>query len=132
MWSVAQLTGVLYVQDGGSEAVFNRGLETSTGFGTSDTIVLANFQRQQNSGFGAYIHGTNEATTPGAGCVEINDQNINDAGLISGLQMEYTQGTPTLAWSWATSSLKFGVAIEVVAAPTEMYGPQSLYNGTIY
>lgn len=131
MWNVSQCSDVINNNDGGASVIIHSGLETSNAFGTSDTIVLPTFIRSGNVAFGAYVHGTNEATTPDTGFTELSDQNINDGGLISGMQVQYAIGRPTMSWSWATSSLKFGVATELNNNITTIRN-STLRNATIY
>lgn len=88
---------------------------TVNGSGTSESISLAALASAGNASYGAFHHQADEATSNGTGYTSLGGG--SHAGPSSALFTEYkAAGSTTVDASWATSSGKGGIAMEIKAA----------------
>ena len=118
-WSVVEFSNVDTSGTNGSGAIVQVVNHTwGTGFATARTETISAFSVNGNAAYGYKQHGTNEVTTPGVGFTELNDDNLNDGGLLSGNQTQWKLSDNSIDWTWATSARSMAILAEIKVEPS--------------
>jgi hypothetical protein len=89
--------------------------------GTGYTRTLAAAPRADSLVFGAFAHGANEGSTPNAGWTEVAGSDLGHGSPARAAHVIYDGTTPgaTAGSTWATSSSRRGIVLEVPSAAAE-------------
>ena len=114
-WQIDEFDGVDTSGTNGSGAVVQSDSGNGGGNGTSITLTLAAFgDATNNAAYIGVFHGSNEATTPEAGYIELGDHQTAEDNTLGAAFKIGEDLSPSE--SWATSAPRAGGALEIKAA----------------
>jgi hypothetical protein len=112
IWSIVEFSGVDTGGTNGSAAVVQSQVNNANA--TNLTVTLGAFADVLNATYGGFSYTANEAATTGNSGAYTQIHNVNQAENTTSILSEYLLANDTsVDASWTTSSLTYGIAVEI-------------------